>query len=102
MARWHIPMIFANLALSEDDTKKVLSTLYRLLDDPSDFVKNWSISSLCIIGKRDGQLKSTIVKKLRVLKSSSRMVNKRVEMALDALENDKPIPKGWQKRGMIR
>ncbi len=95
---WHLAMLFANLKLSDDEKKEVIFTLFYLLEDKSVFVKSWSISSLTILAVKNPKEKSRITAKIKSLKDTkSAAVRNRVSRAMDVLENDAPLPKGWSK-----
>jgi len=96
--KWHLAMIFANIDLSVDERKDVISTLFYLLDDKSVFVKSWSISSLTIIALENPDEKEVIIFRLNKLADNkSAAVQKRAIKALKTLNEDYPLPKGWSK-----
>ncbi len=91
-------MLFANLNLTSNEKKEIISTLFYLLEDKSVFVKTWSISSLTILAMENPDEKDGIIGKIGLLQNSkSAAVRNRVSKALDVLERDKPLPKGWSK-----
>ena len=96
MVKWHLAMIFGNIA-SEEEIDDVVSVLSQLLKDESVFVKSWSIVSLCIIGQ---QYKGnrTIIDSIKVLqKDDSIAVRTKAKKALAVLEHGEPLPAGWYK-----
>lgn len=95
---WHLAMLFPNLMPSENEKMGIISTLFYLLEDKSTFVKTWSISSLTILALKNPHQKTKITAKIKSLEDSeSTAVKKRVSKALDVLEGDAPLPKGWSK-----
>lgn len=95
---WHLAMLFANLDYPATKKKEVISTLFYLLDDKSTFVKTWSISSLTILAMESNGEKELIIAKIKKFKENeSAVVRNRVGKALNVLENDEKIPKGWSK-----
>jgi HEAT repeat protein len=103
MVRWHIAMIFANLEYEDSQLSDTLSVLFHMLEDKSNMVKSWTISTLAILGISHPETKSEIVPHLKPLLSFNRQsVSNRARNALAALEQNNPLPKGWQKNGEIR
>ena len=103
MVRWHLAMIFANLAVFEEQIEPLSSALFRLLDDSSVFVKNWAISSLTIIGRRYPSLRAKVTEEIKALRNESgKAIQSRVRIALDVLENDLDIPTHWVKSERLR
>ena len=49
MVKWHLAMMFGNLPLPAEKVNIVISTLIRMLEDTSVFVKCWSIVSLTVL-----------------------------------------------------
>lgn len=97
MVKWHLAMIFGNIA-SEEKIDDMVSALIRLLKDESVFVKAWSIVSLCIIGQRYKE-NCTIIDSIKVLqKDDSTAVRTKARKALAVLEHGEPLPAGWYKR----
>ncbi|MGZ7117653.1 MAG: hypothetical protein ACXVHS_09455 [Methanobacterium sp.] len=95
---WHLAMLFANLNLSPDEKKDVISTLFYLLQDGSVFVKSWSISTLTILAMENPDEKDIIIGEIKDLaKSESAAVRKRTSKSLNTLEEGYPLPKGWSK-----
>ena len=98
MVRWHIAMIFANLEYEDSQLADVLPASFKMLENKSNMVKPWAISTLAILGISHTDLKSEIVSHLKPLLSFSRpSVSNRAKKALWALEQNRPLPKGWQK-----
>ena len=103
MVRWHLAMIFANLAVFEEQIEPLSSALFRLLDDNSVFVKSWAVSSLTIIGRRYPGLRAQVTEEIKALRSESgKAIQSRVRIALDVLENDLEIPPHWIKSELLR
>jgi len=95
---WHLAMLFANLKPSKPEKEEIISPLFYLLDDKSTFVKNWSISNITILALKNPEDRERIKAKIRSLEDNqSTAVKKRISKALDVLERDEPIPKGWSK-----
>jgi HEAT repeat protein len=102
VVRWHLAMLLVNLELSTDETEKVISTLYILLKDKSVFVKSWAISGLTILALKNKNKKEDINEEIKFLKDNkSAAIKNRVSKALNVLEDDAPIPKGWAKRNQL-
>jgi HEAT repeat protein len=99
MVRWHIPMIFANMMLSETEIETVFSSLFQLLEDDSVFVKSWAIASLTILARKNKDKITRVTDRLRAeQKSESIAIRTRVAKALGVLEDDsKAILESWVK-----
>jgi hypothetical protein len=99
MVRWHAAMIFGNLPLPTEKVNVVVSTLLRLLDDTSVFVKSWSLVSLTILGRKHRAMRQKIADKISLLQNDrSVAIRSKVVKALKVLEDDhEPIPAGWVK-----
>jgi hypothetical protein len=99
MVKWHIAMIFPNLALSTKETEMVFSTLFELLEDDSVLVKSWAIAALTILARVNRDKASEVISRLRFCeKSKSIAISTKVAKALEVLENDnKSIPASWIK-----
>ena len=97
--RWHLAMMFANLSFLGKEVKKIFNILWYLLDDESVFVKSWTISGLCILGRNYPEHKSKILAKLRPLRNyQSAAIRTRAAKAVDVLEHTYlPLPNGWVK-----
>jgi hypothetical protein len=67
MVRWHLAMIFGNTAFTVGDIEPIVSALQRLLKDESVFVRSWTISSLCLIGRRDKRRRRKIIHAIKAL-----------------------------------
>ena len=65
MVKWHLAMLFVNLNLSEAEIGEVVSTLYKLLEDKSVFVKARTISSLTILALDNPDKEDEITSKLK-------------------------------------
>ena len=98
MVRWHMPMIFANVAYMDTEFNIVFPTLFRQLQDESVFVKTWAIASLAILGKRKEDMQEEIKRSLRALTSDpSISVRTRAKKAIGILEGAQRMPQGWYK-----
>jgi len=99
MVRWHLTMILGNLDLSPGETDGAIDKLLRLLGDGSVFVRSWAIVILTILGTRDSTRRKEITMEIRALRDDESVaIRSKVSNALAALEDGKPIPKGWIKR----
>lgn len=99
MVRFHLAMIFGNLAHDPGLADLLIPTLLDMLGDESVFVKSWCISSLTIWGRRQVQWKQPILDGLSPLShDASIAVRHRTEKAIRLLLNDQlPVPAGWIK-----
>ncbi len=99
MVKMHIAMIFGNLAVYKEKINQLILALLDLLEDESAFVKSWTISSLCIIGRIYPGERDQIVEKIVPLqKDKSIAIRTRAGKALNLLLNENaPFPKGWIK-----
>lgn len=70
------------------------------MEDDSNFVKSWSISSF-ILGRRNKSKRRRIIRKIKPLeKHGSVAIRSRASKALKILENEnEPIPDTWKKTG---
>ena len=95
---WHLAMLFANLNLTSDEKKEIISTLFYLLENKNVFVKTWSISSLTILAMENPDEKDEIIIRIKKFeKSKSAAVRNRATKALNVLEESCFLPKGWSK-----
>jgi HEAT repeat protein len=99
MVKMHIAMLLGHLAMYEDRTDQITSTLLRMLDDESVFAMSWAIASLCIVGRKYPLERDQIVIRIARLEGHhSAAIRTRVRKALYLLTNeDAPFPKGWIK-----
>lgn len=99
MVRFHLAMIFGNLAHEQRLTETIIPTLLDMLGDESAFVKSWCVSSLVIWGRRQPQWKQTILEGLSALShAASIAVRHRAEKAVQLLLDERlPMPAGWVK-----
>ncbi len=99
MVRWHIAMIFGNLANDETLVDPIIPTLIDMLADESAFVKSWCISSLVIWGRQKSERRQEILAALAPLsRDNSIAVRHRTEKAIQLLLDEQlPIPAGWVK-----
>jgi HEAT repeat protein len=100
MVRWHLAMIFGNLAGSGDDPGLRTSTLLDLLRDRSPFVKSWAISGLCQIGREVPAERERILEAVTPLtRDRSIAVRNRASRAVRLLlEPKESLPASWVKR----
>lgn len=97
MVRWHAAMIFAILEYEDLQLADVMPVLFHMLEDKSNMVKPWAISTLATRDRTPG-MKSEIITHLEPLLSFNRpSVSNRAKKALATLEQKSPLPKGWQK-----
>jgi len=98
MVRWHLAMIFANLPLPAEKVDEIVSTLFRMLEDKSVFVKSWSIVSLTILGRTHTARRMKIADRIHALHDDgSAAIRNKVLKALRILDEGEPIPAGWVK-----
>ena len=100
MVKWHLAMMFGNLADFADKIDFLISALFRLLGDRSVFVKSWAIASLCVIGKKYTERRREIIRRVGVFKADKSIaIRTKVDKAIYILENDEvSIPSGWLKK----
>ena len=99
MVRWHLAMIFGNLSRSEKTASRSVPSLIALLDDPSAFVRAWSVSGLCLIGRQFSGFQEDILLALRRVGSDrSIAVRHRAATAVALLlDPGRPVPRSWVK-----
>jgi HEAT repeat protein len=99
MVKWHIAMIFGNLPLPVESVDEIIPVLFRMLEDPSVFVKSWALVSLTILGRQFKPLRGAIVDHIRLLLNDrSIAIRSKANKAVKILENDDElIPAGWIK-----
>jgi HEAT repeat protein len=99
MVRWHLAMIFGNVPLRAKAVTEVVSTLFRMLEDRSTFVRSWSVVSLTILGRRHRAKRKEIADRIRALQDDERAsIRGKVVKALGVLEDEgEPMPTGWVK-----
>jgi len=99
MARFHLAMIFGNLAHENTLAESIIPTLLDMLGDESVFVKSWAISSLVIWGRRQAQWRQTILDGLSpLIHHASIAVRHRAEKATRLLMDERlSLPAGWVK-----
>lgn len=99
MVRWHLAMLFADMAGYEDRVDDLVDSLTGLLLDSSVFVRSWTISSLCIIARLYPEHNAGVTQHLsKYRKEPSTAIRARVRKALEVLTNpEAPMPKGWVK-----
>jgi HEAT repeat protein len=99
MVRWHLAMIFGNLALFPEWCDSLVRTLVEMLDDASVFVRSWAIVSLCVMARRYPEKGAQITDRVApLLGDKSIAVRSRAKKALGLLINPAtPFPPGWLK-----
>lgn len=100
MVRWHLAMIFGNLAVFKEEAGSLTTALYHLLEDGSVFVQSWAIVSLCILGRRDRGRGEEILRRIKAHQNDrSTAIRSKVIKAIRLLEDEHvPMPAGWVKR----
>jgi HEAT repeat protein len=100
MVRWHLAMVFANLARSGEDPEPLAEALLGLLEDPSPFVKSWAVSGLCLIARDSPLRNERFLASISPLRNDrSIAVRHRAARAIRILMDERePIPPSWIKR----
>lgn len=98
MVRWHLVMVLTWAARSPTTARRTIPALLARLDDPSAFVRAWSVSGLCVLGRGFGS-EGRILAELRRLESDrSIAVRRRAAKARRLLtDRTRPLPEGWLK-----
>jgi hypothetical protein len=99
MVRWHIAMIFGNLAHYKEYVGEMFECLLDLIQDRSVFVRSWAVVSLCIIGR---MYPKTVVESLEIIsplqKDPSIAIRSKASKAVSILTHEmSPFPTGWIK-----
>ncbi len=104
LVRMHLAMIFGHLILEEQALPALFQALSDLLRDPFPMVQSWTISSLCLIGRRYPAWAAEILPLLLPLQNSpSAAIRARVRQGLPLLtEPDSPFPPGWIKSAHLQ
>jgi hypothetical protein len=104
VVRFHLAMLFGNLAIYEDRVERLKAVLLEMLDDESTFTRSWVISSLCILGRKYPQQCEAILQALApLLWDDSIAIRTRVKKALMLLTDEHlPFPDGWIKSERLR
>jgi HEAT repeat protein len=99
MVRWHMAMLFGNLGTAGFYDERLTRALVVLLDDCSNFVKSWAISSLCLIGRLVPQSSALILESIAPLQEDASIaVRHRAHKAVELLMNlNQQPPPGWVK-----
>jgi len=99
MVKWHMAMIFGNLPLPAESVDEIIQVLFRMLEDPSIFVKSWALVSLTVLGRQHESMRKGIADRIRpLLNDRSVAIRSKAIKAVKILENDvEPIPVGWVK-----
>jgi len=99
MVKMHLAMIFGHLAVFEEHVDDLVSVLFYLLDDGYVFVRSWTISSLCIIGRKYSEENGRILERMLPLENDNSIaIRTRVRYAMNILTvPNYPFPKRWIK-----
>ena len=99
MVRWHLAMLLGNLGIAGFYDERLTQTLVVLLNDRSNFVKSWAISSLCLIGRQVPHSSALILESIAPLQQDASIaVRHRALKAVDLLMNPHlEPPAGWNK-----
>lgn len=99
MVRWHVAMIYGNLAHYNEFVGAMHECLLDLIQDRSVFVRSWVIVSLCIIGRMYPETVGTSLSAISPLrKDRSIAIRSKASKAVELLTHDKaPFPTGWIK-----
>ena len=99
MVRWHLAMLLGNLGIAGFYDQRLTRTLVVLLDDRSNFVKSWAISSLCLFGRQVPENRALILESIAPLQQDASIaVRHRAHKAMELLMNlDQQPPPGWVK-----
>ena len=99
MVRWHLAMLLSHVSAFPQAVSIATSTLRKLLNDPSPFVRSWAITGLAINAQRRPSSTQAAIRDLSPLtKDPSPAVAKRAKTALRALTDPKAqLPKSWIK-----
>ncbi|MBN1536533.1 MAG: hypothetical protein JW908_07360 [Anaerolineales bacterium] len=99
MVRFHLAMIFGNLAHEPRLGESIIPALLGMLQDESAFVKSWSLSSLVLWGRQQPHWQQQILDTFSTLThDTSIAVRHRAVKAIQLLtDNQLPIPSGWVK-----
>ena len=101
MVRWHVAMMWANLAM-DVPPEVVHSALLEMLDDSSVFVRSWAISGLTIVALAHPNLEDEIIPALLPLqRDRSPAIRTRVRKALATLRDGTQLPAGWLKSRVL-
>jgi len=104
MVRWHLAMVLTNMVGFREQVGSITNTLAGLLKDESVFVKSWTLTGLCIVGRIYPRKRPAILRRLGPLQSDgSRAVRVRATKAVRLLLDDRlPLPTGWIKSQRLR
>jgi hypothetical protein len=104
MVTMHVAMVLGHLALYEEYTDQITSTLLGMLDGGGVFAQSWAIVSLCIIGRQYPVQRGRIVQRIAQLEGhDSAAIRSKVGKALGLLaDQNSPFPKGWIKSEDLR
>jgi HEAT repeat protein len=99
VVKMHLAMIFGHLVLFDEALDDLLFALLALLEDPSVFVRSWTISSLCLIARRQPATRDHILWCIVPLQDDpSVAIRSRAQKAVRLLSDERtPFPKGWIK-----
>jgi HEAT repeat protein len=97
--RLHLGMICGHLAVFPGLRPQLMDALLQLLAKPGAFSRSWAITSLCIIGRLEPELRPGILATIGELgNDDSTAVRTRVRKAIPLLtDSSMPFPAGWVK-----
>jgi hypothetical protein len=101
MVKWHMAMIFGNLDYPQGKAGFAVTTLLKMLNDDSVFVKSWALTSLAVLGRKHKETRSRIVRGVRRYSGdeSISVRTKACKVIRILRDEDEPIPSGWIKAG---
>ncbi len=104
MVRWHLAMIFGNLAVYEEKVNDIVFALAKLVMDERVFVKSWAISSLAIVGRLYPERRQRILELVEPRnRDQSVAIRSRAQKAMRLLVNDEEsFPGGWVKSDNLK
>jgi HEAT repeat protein len=99
MVRWHLAMLLSHVSSFPQASCTATSTLLKLIQDPSPFVRSWAITGLALSARRrPGSARRAIRAISPLTRDESPSVAKRASTALRALTDSQGrIPKSWLK-----
>ena len=87
-ARWHLAEVFGNVALSDEDTERVIPVLLEYLGDRSKIVKYCAVQTLGVLSARSSR-RDEIVERIGALAGDSKSLAKAVSKAMQNLGVEK-------------
>lgn len=98
MVRWHLAMIFGNLAVIPEEVDRLVPVLLDMLKEESVFVLSWTIVSLAVIGRIYPEYRETILATIKTLHDhDSKAIRSKVFKAKAILAGEASLPAGWVK-----